>query len=257
MAASTLRQPGWLTSPASHAAAASVQHQEIIRRATSTLLAQLMPTPGGFASSHASIALTHALAYRSSPVDRPRLRQADEPLMPVQFPDETAVADARASCTSMRLHGDQRRTSAPKWIEVPVDRIAKPEGAIGEQVEMTLQQVVGRLTEIQPVIRQPCIERRGCGVPIHAGKEALRRDLAQDREAPHPGRRALARASGAARRLLRQIRSAPRVPAIWRLPASRDMRAPRHGMSPIRRCPRSCGSTRRAKRAERRLEGNR
>ena len=39
----------------------SVQHHEIIRSDTSTLLAQLTPTPGGFASSHASIARTHAL----------------------------------------------------------------------------------------------------------------------------------------------------------------------------------------------------
>ena len=175
------------------------------------------------------MALTHALAYRSSPVDRPRLCQADEPLVPVQFPDETAVADARVVVHVDETPGDERRTSAPKWIEVPVDRIAEPQGAIGEQVEMTLQQVVGLARGDPAVIRQPCIERRGCRVPIDAGKEALWRDLAQDAK-----RRVRV---GERWRVLpeqhvgsvRQIPSAPRVPAIWRLPASRDRPVPRHG----------------------------
>ena len=40
----------------------SIQHHEIVRSDTSTLLAQFTPTPGGFAASHASTALMHALA---------------------------------------------------------------------------------------------------------------------------------------------------------------------------------------------------
>jgi hypothetical protein len=46
------------------------QHQEISRRATSRLLVQLMPIPGGFARIHARTSSAKARAYRSSPVSR-------------------------------------------------------------------------------------------------------------------------------------------------------------------------------------------
>ena len=43
----------------------------------------------------------------------------------------------------MRLQATSGARSAPDGIEVPVDRIAKPQGAIAEQIEVALHQGVG------------------------------------------------------------------------------------------------------------------
>jgi hypothetical protein len=57
-----------------------------------------------------------------------RLRQAHHPLMAIQLPDDPAV---------IGVLGTQR-------IEVPIDRIAKPQGLVAEKRELPLRQCIGR-----------------------------------------------------------------------------------------------------------------
>ena len=107
----------------------------MMRNATSRLLAQLMPTPGGLASVHSDDGGGEALGVALVARHPVRLAQADEPLVPVELPDDLAVPHPTGVEEVDVGPVHEGGPLAAHRIEVPVDRIAEGEAAIAEQVE--------------------------------------------------------------------------------------------------------------------------
>jgi hypothetical protein len=111
-----------------------------------------------------------------------RLRQADEPLMTAQLPDDLAVADdirvERIDAAPMQ----PRRAMARYRIQMPVQRVAKPKVAVAEEIEAALEETVG-LLEDGAAMRLECTSHSDQSCRIgRTRKEAVRQRLAEQRQ---------------------------------------------------------------------------
>ena len=102
--------------------------------------------------------------------------------MPVQFPHQPGVAHGLGVTGVEHTPRDERCTLAPHGIEMPVDRIAKPERAVAEKIEVAPGEGVGGCQEFRPVILEARRHERRDVSLGRPREEPLRRDLADDPE---------------------------------------------------------------------------
>ena len=114
----------------------SSQIQARLRKATSSVLAQLMPSGYGFAQppvAPLSDEFAKELVVARQP---PRLRQRDEMLMAVQLPDDLVIAHRLKIQKRNSIPRRQRTALSMNNIEMPVDFVSIAKAAKSQQAEL-------------------------------------------------------------------------------------------------------------------------
>ena len=164
---------------------------------------QLMPMPGGFASTPGVDRVDARFRIALVAGHRPRLREAHEPLMPVQLPDDLAVADDVRIERIETAPVHERRSLRPdgsrcQSMGSPNDRSRYPSRSKRRSMRASAAVTISRRAS-----GNRRIERRGRARVGHAGEEAVRQTFSEELErglgCANSGARVLSHVSGSTR----------------------------------------------------------